>query len=461
MISMIQKIFIIVGMLTSFLVAQISHGPQEISTASTFATQSRGDDVLGWNPANLGLEDNPRWSLGFGLLPMVPIPSFELNNSSISPNWINDYLLGGIYLDSKTKDEMLDVFHNNRWDVYPSIQAKFLGFSYQNFAISAGLEMNTSISLSKSLFELVFSGLLFDEPMNLDEMNIGMQTVLPISMAYGTEMDIPFLSDYTEETYVGVGTKILFGLVYFETEKFNASLESKKDRVLGEGEIIMRYNLGGTFFQKDSLLSYTSVVDERKNINGLGFSFDIGVSVKILDEMTANIAFNNLFGSIHWDKTTSYQHELSYDLDLTSEEFEDIADYNESQEDSLLETIITNDTSYAIDGFTTNYPTYMLVGFQYDLMDKLTVFTNYRQVFSSSFYTSLTPRFSIASEYRPWKWLPIRSGFSIGGLEGFQWGFGLGLKFPHYALDIGFSQNGGMFNNAKGLSLSIEQKLLF
>jgi hypothetical protein len=64
--------------------SQVTLGPRIIGTAGTFMTQSRGDDVIGWNPANLGYPDNPEFTLSFGIIPLIPFPSFDISNSALS-----------------------------------------------------------------------------------------------------------------------------------------------------------------------------------------------------------------------------------------------------------------------------------------------------------------------------------------------------------------------------------------
>lgn len=61
----------------------------------------------------------------------------------------------------------------------------------------------------------------------------------------------------------------------------------------------------------------------------------------------------------------------------------------------------------------------------------------------------------------PAKWFPIRMGIALGGYERFQVGIGFGLHAKHYHFDFGITQTGGVFNSARGLGISIGQKILF
>jgi hypothetical protein len=60
-------------------------------------------------------------------------------------------------------------------------------------------------------------------------------------------------------------------------------------------------------------------------------------------------------------------------------------------------------------------PGSMLVAFDYD------------QGFNDSPGNSITPRFSVGAEWLPFGWLNIRTGLTVGGLDGYGWALGLGL----------------------------------
>ncbi|MCK4903663.1 MAG: hypothetical protein KAS35_03155, partial [Candidatus Marinimicrobia bacterium] len=108
-----------------------------------------------------------------------------------------------------------------------------------------------------------------------------------------------------------------------------------------------------------------------------------------------------------------------------------------------------------------DYPTYLIAGFEYDVIPHIQLYMNYKQHFNEEFQFSTSPRFSIATKISVTKWFPIRMGIAVGGFEKFQVGIGYGLHAQHYHFDIGITQTGGIFNSARGIGLSIGQKILF
>ena len=400
--------------------------PSSMGTAGTIATQSRGDDVIGWNPANLGFEDNPDFSMSFGIIPIVPIPAVRLENSAVSVNWLADYLFSGQYLDANTKNEMLSVFTDDAWDLNPLVYAKILGISSGNFAFTIGAEVNSNITLPTSVLNFTMYGNKFGEEISLDNIDVSAQAVIPFSLSYGFPLNIPNF-DFGNN-YLGFGVKLLWGVANGEVDYFEGGLTTYVDRIVGTGSGKVKYST-----------------------DGFGLAFDLGWALKIGDNITTNLAVQNLFGFIKWKDKNSEMMELTFDADVeATDDFE-----------GFLDEIANEDTTYSIKGYTSDYPTYLIAGFEYDVIPSIQLFLNYKQYFNEEFQFSTTPRLSVATKMSPAKWIPIRLGVALGGFEKFQIGIGLGLHAKHYHFDLGISQTGGVFNSARGIGFSIGQKILF
>ncbi len=416
--------------------SQVNVNPRSVATAGSFATQARGDEVFGWNPANLGLEDNPGFGMSFGLLPFIPYPTLQMNNDLVTVNWFRDWFTKGNYLDAGDKADLLNTFPTDGVQISPLVSAKLIGMSFGSFAWSITPEVQTHVVLPKGLFEFVLEGNEFGKPVSLRDLAVDVQAIVPVSFAYGRQITIPGLAQFVQATYVGMAAKFLIGAANMTTEEFNMELTTFEDRIFAEGEVTGKYAFGG-----------------------FGTAFDIGAVVDITGKMRANVALNNAIGFINWSDAAAEEFQVSFNGEVLSSEFEDLGDYTDEQMDSVFNVI---DTTFATEPFGSNYPPYLLFGFEYrDIIPALDVYVNYRQDLSDDYYFDYTPRLSAGIQYAPLKWLPLRSGIALGGYEAFQWGIGLGLNFSHYALDIGFSQNGGLFNSASGFSISIGQRLYF
>ncbi|MBU4445264.1 hypothetical protein KJ656_09310 [bacterium] len=429
-IKIICTVFLIVIVFTINGFAQLYINPSSTALAGAYSTKARGAHVIGWNPANLGLAGNPGFSLNFGVIPLVPIPSVQISNSSISPFVLNSHFYTGGYLTDKDKEELLDFFPDDGLNINPLIQMRILEMSFGRWAFSIGAEVTGALALPKSLFHLVFFGNEFNKPIDLSDTNVEMQSVVTVALAHGREVTIPVINDYVEKLSAGVAVKALLGVGYAGFEKMQGSITTYHDRIELDGNMEATYGIGG-----------------------FGLALDLGLAANINDKMAANISLNNLFGFVNWGIIEAEKVEYSLFTEVFSEDFSDI--------DSVMDAGVQTDTSYSIGKFTSNYPTYLLMGFQYDVLENFSLYSTLKQYFTEELAATRKPKISVGAEYEILSFLPVRLGIAYGGIESFQWGFGTGLNFRNYTLDIGFSQIGGIFNHAKGFAFSFGQSIRF
>lgn len=326
--------------------------PSSMGTAGTIATQARGDDVIGWNPANLGFEDNPEFSISFGVIPIIPIPAIRLVNSTVSINWLADYLFSGDTLNTNAKNEMLEVFGDKGWDLNPQLYAKILGISSGNFAFTIGAEVNSNITLPTSILNFAMFGNKFGEEISLNDIDGSVQAVIPFALSYGFPIEIPNLDFDFGNNYLGFGVKLLWGMGHGEVEFFEGGMTTYKDRVVGTGAGRIKY-------------SY----------DGFGLAFDLGWALKIGDKITTNLSIQNLFGFIKWKDENTEMIELTFDANVeATDDFEGITD-----------VIVSNDTTYSIKGYTSDYPTYLIAGIEYIVIPSVQLYLNYKQYFNEEF----------------------------------------------------------------------------
>lgn len=433
-IFLFAVVFIMLGFVSTSY-SQLYMYPRSIALANSYLTQSRGADVIGWNPANLGFSDNPSFSMDFGLIPIVPVPpSIVIMNNSISPYWVNSFFTGE-YLDDNDKDELLGYFPADGLNISPILQMRFLGLSFGRWAISIGAEVNAATVIPKSLFQFMFQGNELNQPIDLSTMDVGAQSVVSLALSHGRELStyIPYLSDCTDKIYWGIGAKLLLGAGYAKIERMNSSITAYEDRFVLEADAMGRYGLGG-----------------------VGAAFDAGINTVINDKVSAGLSLNNMFGFVNWGLSEAEEAHYSIYSEIFSEDYENYEDL-----DSLLEEGVESDTVYSIGSFNSRYPSYMLLGVQYNPFENLNLYVNLRQYFREGIVNDVTPALSIACEYKPTNWLPLRLGFAVGGFEKYQFGFGFGLNFRNYAVDFSIGAIGGAFNKTKGIAFSMGQKLIF
>jgi len=423
--------FAVLLMIASQGYSQLYMNPRSISFADAYATQARGGDVIGWNPANLGLNHNPKFQFNFGVIPIVPFPALQISNNTISTNLLNNHIFTGGYLDDDDKEDLLSYFPDDGLNINPLVQMRFLNFSVNSWAFTLGAEVTGKVVAPKSLFRLALFGNEFGEPIDLSDTDLDLQSVVTLGVAHGWQIDnVPFLNNYVDKFAVGIAAKLLAGVGYSGFDDLTAKVTTYKDRVIMEGDLKGEYGMGG-----------------------VGLAIDVGAATVINDKISANLALNNVVGFLNWGIVEAGKVEYSFYADIPSSDFGDI--------DSIMDESLKKDTTYTVSGIKTNYPAYMLLGFEYRALKNLRLFVNYRQSFSNDMASTTDPAFSVAAEFLPANWLPIRFGVGFGGNDKLKWGVGSGMTFSRYHLEWGFGQTGGFFNQGKGFAFCLDQTLVF
>jgi hypothetical protein len=70
---------------------------------------------------------------------------------------------------------------------------------------------------------------------------------------------------------------------------------------------------------------------------------------------------------------------------------------------------------------------------------------DYNQGFNNLPGNTTKPRFSFGAEYKPLKWLPIRTGLSVGGTDRVNMGFGFGFLLGSFDMEFATENFGAVF----------------
>ena len=381
-----------------------------------------------------------------------------LSNTSVDANWINTYILnGGILgeLDDGIKNDITSVFPDDGWGLNPLINYKF-GLRIKNFALQLSADIYSELIIPSGLFDMTFFGNKISEPINLSGRKNQFQVVLPVSISYGRQVNLPFLNNFVDRSYFGVSAKYLAGLAYFESAFDTLSITPYDDQISIQADIKTKYSLAGAYMEVDSdkPFNYTFNSDNVYKIpSGSGYAFDLGLIMNINDKLSSSIAITNLLGQITWSSKTVYEHKLKLNSQITIEELQE-------EPESSLNSGIEIDTNIAVTSFHTKYPGALILGTEYSL-DKFKLASNLKFGFSNELGSSTTPRLSLGAELRPLKWLSLLGGTSVGGYEGFQWGSGISMRLLFLQFAFSYSEYGGMLKSAKGFSLSASTSLFF
>jgi hypothetical protein len=398
-----------------------------------------GSHSLSVNPANFWTSRKSGFSI---LLPV----SLQLNNNSVSTTWLNSYLLSGKTLDDQSVESMLGEIPESGLSVNGNGQLMLFGLSYKWLAVYIGGSAQMYGNIPKSLFHSIFQGVEFDKPIDLTDTRMNMQAVLPVSLVLSGK--------FGKSLYAGLGVKGLLGLAYFSMNG-SGGVTSHKDKFSGDGNMKIHYNLGDYYIERDSLLAYSTLGKFTPNVNGRGVAIDLGLTKVIDDNWTLGFSVQNIMGTLDWDETTSHKQLIQFDVDIHSDEFEEISDFTESQQDSLLETIITKDETSTIDTLTTKIPMTIELESEYIFGTRFLLFNSISYAGESTIYPESQLEISGGFRWLIHSRIPISVGVTHNSRWGMKWGGGIGLHFNHMHLDLFLSQNEGFMNDAKGFSVNL------
>ena len=166
-------------------------------------------------------------------------------------------------------------------------------------------------------------------------------------------------------------------------------------------------------------------------------------------------------GKINWNGGSSFRQNISYDILINSNEFENIQDYNNTQQDSLLESFITDDSVFEIDTLTSTLPLLIDIESEFLINNRILLYNSIIYEGKSTVNPFSSLEFGGGIKFMPHRRIPVTIGVSHNSKFGLKWGGGFGLNLNHYHFNISVAQIGGFKNDGKGISLNIINYLYF
>lgn len=475
----VLNIFFILLITSVFVFAQgggsdgISN-PRAAAMGKTSVVSSRGVFALGINPANMAISQDHNWE--FSTIFPIPNLSFFVGNDFMNINDYN-YFFGGVtgangkkvgrYLDETDKARFKSLF-NDGTNIRANFSADILSLAYNAgldvgaFGFSIKDRFGTSVSIPIDMINLILDGNKIGKVYNFNDTKLRAFYLREYSLSYARQLQ-GFLPGIFQNINAGFSIKLVQGFAYIGTGSVDATFETLNDHSLNiKSNSVVNIATSPAFgiewdFDKSPK---SSNVNPFPTPAGSGIGFDIGLSGQIDSVWSFGFAITDV-GSIKWDKETVHYSSVGSFL------FNNFTD--SVQVDSLSNTFEPKG-SYS-NGFTTKLPTALRfgVGMQLDKLigegfpGKMLVVFGYNQGFNNEPTNSTKPRFSLGFEWKLLSWLPIRSGFSFGGIDKFNWGFGFGADLGILDLDFATTDLNNVLNgdNAKHIGVSISSRWKF
>ena len=437
---------------------------------------SLGLYALGNNPANLLWDSQKKIEL------IVPLP-FPKISGSAGTNFITldeyNYFFGyktkdsngndvGRYLNGADKERLKNLFADGG-SVTMNAQMQLFAVSIKPgndfgvVAFSISDVISSNAAFPKGIIDLGMDGNLANRVYNFNDTQMKSWWLRKYSLSYARNLN--FLPVFKSVSF-GISLNLINGFAYAGLDHINTELQTGTGNVItGKGDFLahsafspdfnVKYNFDSTYQKKDFRFSLFPTPA------GTGLGIDFGLSAKLNEAWSFGFAITDI-GSVAWNKNVAEysSNKAVYLNDLSSK----------SQRDSLENALTGKDSGKYINEISTQLATAFRFGAAL-LLDKflagnfpgrMLVAFDYNQGFNDQPGNSTKPRFSVGADWMLGT-IALRTGFSFGGFDKFNWGFGAGLDFDFLELNFGTAdmQSAVAPNSAKRITFAMDSRWKF
>ncbi len=370
--------------------------------AGAYSALARGYESALWNPANLGLPDRPRWSVG------LASASARLHNNALTYGQVTD--LYGRFLDDATKSKLLaDVRAANPDGLLEldfGLGGSVLGLSIGRFGFGLGTRAAGRGDISADALELVIFG-------NDGESGEGKDFDVSGSRAHAW---------WSSGGYVSYAQPFAVRLAGGESVDLSVGA-SFKYAVM---HAYLRFDDLGSLLTSEPLAldAKAELLESRHGDAGRVWGFDLGIAAR-WDELVAGVALENAVADVVWDME-------SFDLTLYSVE----SDFQRTvtlDSTTLYGELDPADQERLSDLFRRLEPPRRLrLGAAYPVATRVLLAVDYFEVFSGRLRNQWDRSLALGGEFSWVRRVPLRAGVAT--------------DFSELALTAGAGLRLGVFN---------------
>jgi hypothetical protein len=322
------------------------------------------------------------------------------------------------YLTEADKQKILDAFQKTEPVTRVDLDLLLFGASVRlnglgRVAVTVSEEVTGTAELSRGYAEFLLNGNMPGSDYRMNDTRAGGTWTREYALSFGGAIPVPA---WLQALSCGATLKIVHGYGYYEIQRFDTRLTTSDVAVLTGSVDFLSRATGEMPLQSGYILFPPPA--------GRGLGIDLGVAGEINEELQFGLSVTNI-GRMQW----------------TGEVTESVADTTIVVDDPML-----GDQRDAIEhvlrgkrregsAFSTALPTTLRLGVALNLGEMLggiggglLVAADYHQGLVPGVRSVQTPRGSLGLEYRPWEWLPLRSGVSVGGTDGVNLALGFGVE---------------------------------
>lgn len=400
--------------------------------ARTYVSSSKGLDAVGINPANLAVEDD---NFTLSLAPL----GIHAGSDFLTYGLYNDYFTGvessegriGRQLEDADKQRILNAFRNGVGVVSADVDVRLVGLSFQiqsigGFAFTITDEIAGDIRVPSDYLRFALYGNPPGSSYDFSQTSAKASWLREYALSYGGNLPHP---KFMEWLSIGAAVKLVQGYGYYEIQHSNTSFATSD---IGEltGRVSYTARLAGVDPTRQN--SEFAIAPFGMPTYGNGTGFDLGLAGGMGSFMKIGVSLTDI-GKVNWE--TSIE-ETSADTTLI------VNDPNQVNDGAAIENALNGKKKEGVP-FSTSLPTTFRAGVSVQV-DKILewwpgemiVAADYNQGLAEVPGSTLYGRFSLGTEWKLLKFLPLRSGISFGGTDRLNYAFGFGFNLGFFDLDV-------------------------
>ncbi len=408
---------------------------QGMGMARTFVASSRGLDAVGINPANLAAPDEGMITIG--LMPFgLHVGSDFMNYGLYKEYFTGEQTSGGRVgrlLTNADKQTILASFPEGVGRASAQVEVRPIGVTLQlpafgTIALTVTEYVSINIMIPQDYAKFILYGNPPGSTYDFGQSSAYATWLREYALSYGRALPCPsFLTSLS----AGIAVKVVHGYGYVDVDRMNTQFSTGTDGIL-HGTMDMHGRMAGIDPIRGAAVAGYQPFPAPA---GTGWGLDLGVSAGVTDYIRAGMSVTDI-GSVEWTRN------LEQAVSSGSVTVDNPMD--EAQRDSL-ENTFSGDRKPS-DPFSSSLPTTFRVGAAVELhkVPALKRLLWGEWLFACDYNLGLVDgagvaqmgRFSMGLEFKPWGFLPLRTGASFGGPDHFNFAFGFGLHFGVFDLDL-------------------------
>jgi hypothetical protein len=244
--------------------------------AGAYVAVARGQEALFTNPANLALDDNPRWSLA--------LPAVALGGTTLGPRF-SDFARLALDEGDGDSQEVLDDISESGMETELHLRLPVAALQVGHVALGASYVAAASQTLDRDIVDLLINGYDYGRTdYRADHTHGWRATYLDFAVAYGRRVGA---------LRVGATGHYLRGRTVARGSLGTPSYDGETSLAIGYSETLLR--------------------------GGSGYSLDVGAAMQPTRRLTLSAAIVNAVGNLAWGEELRER-----ELTLTEEDFDDV-----------------------------------------------------------------------------------------------------------------------------------------